>query len=132
MTEGAVAPLRVLRRSLGILAVLAWGLVLVVYGATIVRGGSMEPTLAAGDVVVYRRGDAGLERGAIVLLEHAGWNGGVVHRVVRIDRDGAITTRGDANDVEDRDPVRNQQVRGVAVAVIPTGKVGRTVAEALR
>lgn len=132
MAEGPTAAFRLLRRALGALAILAWGLVLLAYGATIVRGGSMEPTLRSGDVVVYRRGDAGLERGDVVLFEHQGWTGGVLHRVVQIRSDGTLQTRGDANVVGDRDPVRYEQVRGVAVAVIPTGRLGRAVVEALR
>lgn len=121
-----------IRRSLGFVAVLAWGLVLLSYGATVVHGGSMEPTLASGDIVVYRRGTAGLETGDVVLFEHEGWAGGVLHRVAAQTTSGMLTTSGDANDTPDRDPVCREDVRGVAVAVIPTGRMGRTVAEALR
>ncbi|MGB4593960.1 MAG: signal peptidase I [Coriobacteriia bacterium] len=132
MADGPAGALGVLRRALGFVAVLAWGLVLILYGATIVRGGSMEPTLVSGDIVVYRRGSTGLERGSVVLFAHEGWAGGVLHRVATQTPDGALTTSGDANDTPDRDPLRRGDVRGVAVAVIPTGRMGRAVAEALR
>ena len=132
MADGGAPAFRVVRRTFGAVAVLAWGLVLLVYGATVVRGGSMEPTLKPGDVVVYRRGDAGLKRGDVVLFEHEGWTGGVLHRVVQIGGDGTLRTSGDANAVDDREPLRYEQVRGVAIAVIPTGRLGQAVVEALR
>lgn len=132
MSESVASPLGCARRALGVAALLAWALVVVTHGATYVRGGSMEPALVRGDIVVYRRGDAGLDAGDVVLFDHAGQPGGVVHRVVGVLPDGSITTAGDANTAVDRDPVERSQVRGVAVAVLPTGRAGRAIAGALR
>ncbi len=91
-------------------------------GGVYVRGGSMRPALCPGDLVVYRRGRDGIGEGAIVLVAHAGWPGGILHRVLAVGWDGRLMLRGDANPVPDRDPVDPVAVRGVALLVVPCGK----------
>lgn len=132
MTEGAPAPdrFRGVRRFSGIVALAIWGIVMLFFGATIIRGGSMEPSIAPGDIVVYKRSVTVLEAGDIVLFEHPEWPHGVVHRVREVLPDGRLVTRGDANPVADREPVDRRQVRGVAAFVLPSGKAARAVAEA--
>jgi signal peptidase len=88
-----------------------------------VNGGSMEPTLFAGDLAVVRRG-ASADAGDVVLFDTAR-HGRVIHRVERRLPDGSIVTRGDANPVADFDPVAPNQVRGRVVAVLPVGRVVR-------
>ncbi len=83
-----------LRRVASIFAVAAWGLVAVFYGVTVVHGGSMEPAIAPGDVVVYRRSAATVAAGDIVYFSHPEWPQGVVHRVASILPDGSVRTRG--------------------------------------
>ncbi|MDO9556593.1 MAG: S24/S26 family peptidase [Coriobacteriia bacterium] len=82
----------------------------------------MQPTLAPGDLVVYRRGGRGAGEGDIVFFDKEGWPGGVLHRVVCLEPDGSLRTCGDANDVPDREYVDRTYVRGVVVAVLPLGK----------
>lgn len=81
----------------------------------------MEPALFAGDVVIYRRNAPHPARGELVLFNHDG--GLVVHRVAGIDREGCLRTRGDANDSLDTEPVTADDVRGIVVVVVPTGRV---------
>jgi len=102
-----------------LLTIVATGLI---FGATVVRGGSMYPTLVPGDVAIYRRTEATARIGDIVLYAKAGWPGGIVHRVVDLPGDGRMRTRGDANLVADRDSVAPSDVRGVVVAVVPIGR----------
>lgn len=120
------------RRVASLMAVAAWGLVAVFYGITVVHGGSMEPTIAPGDVVVYRRSAATVSQGDIVYFSHSEWPQGVVHRVAGVLPDGSVRTQGDANRVADRDPVPRQRIRGVATVVIPCGRAVAAVADLLR
>ena len=84
-----------------------------------VSGMSMYPALCPGDVVVVDRGRDPLE-GDMVLLHLKGHNP-VLHRVVRVSADGILTTRGDANPVEDREKAPSRSVKGVVVRVLPLG-----------
>jgi len=113
---------RVARTLLGVVAGMLWLAVAFTHGVAVVGGGSMQPVLHSGDVVVYRRGAQGVAVGDLVVFTHPEWSGGVVHRVVSISRDGSLVTRGDANEVEDSQPVSRDRVRGIAVVVVPSGQ----------
>ena len=89
----------------------------------------MEPALIAGDLVVYRRSEPDLRRGDLVLFEHEG--GLVVHRVAGVQRNGALRTRGDANDALDALPVEPDAVRGEVVLVVPAGRAASRLAACL-
>jgi signal peptidase I len=82
-----------------------------------VAGKSMSPALHPGDLVVVRK-DARPRDGSIVLVRAAG-HGAVLHRVVAVGSDGSLTTRGDANPVDDRERVSAAEVSGVVVRVLP-------------
>lgn len=88
----------------------------------------MEPALHAGDLIVYRRTGAALTQGDLVVFEHRGTL--VVHRVAGVLRDGALRTRGDANDVVDAEPVPASAVRGEVALTVPAGAVVASLAEA--
>lgn len=107
------------RRTAGVASVLLAGVLLWAYGVLFVEGGSMEPALHAGDVLVFRRSSAGLCGGDLVVFEHR--DALVVHRVVATLTDGTIRTQGDANRSVDAEPVTQGAVRGEVVAVVPVG-----------
>lgn len=88
----------------------------------------MEPALHAGDLIVYRRTGAILTQGDLVVFEHRGTL--VVHRVVGVLKDGAVRTRGDANDVVDAEPVPAAAVRGEVALTVPAGRLIASLAEA--
>jgi len=88
-----------------------------------VLGGSMSPALSPGDLVIVAR-NARPREGHIVLARSAG-RGAVLHRVVAIGDDGLVTTRGDANAVDDAERIRAAEVAGVVVRVIPIGTLLR-------
>ncbi len=117
-------------RARAIRAVVAWAALIALvatawwfFGWVVVTGGSMRPTLAAGDTFVYRRGNAGLRTGDAVLIRSGG--SGFVHRVVSSAPNGSIVTRGDANPIPDLEPSRRQDVLGKGVLVLRTGTVLR-------
>jgi len=84
-----------------------------------VTGGSMRPALAAGDLVLVDRAvTPGI--GDIALLRVRG-HGPVLHRVVGIDEEGRLETKGDANRIADVRPVERRDTRGVVVRVVPVG-----------
>jgi signal peptidase I len=88
------------------------------YGVLWVSGGSMAPALVPGDVVVVAK-DAQLRQGDIALLKPGA--GFVLHRVTRIERDGRVWARGDANPVADMNPTLRRDVHGRVVGVLPVG-----------
>ncbi len=123
---------RVARGLLGVTAGALWLVVALTHGVAIVGGGSMRPVLHSGDIVVYRRGAQGVTVGDLVVFTHPEWSGGVVHRVVSIDGDGSLVTRGDANATEDAEPVSRDRVKGIAVVVVPSGKAAALARQAAK
>lgn len=101
----------------------AWVLVpTVVLGwqpVTIISG-SMAPTVAPGHVVVvepYAGQD--LSPGTVVTFRDSTQDRLVTHRVAAVDEDGTITTKGDANAVDDQEPLATDRIVGVGRLVIP-------------
>lgn len=116
--------------GLGLLAtaIAAFGLLHIVPGLTnletrTVLTGSMEPTIAAGSVAfVDTATTSSVEVGDIVLFSSADRPIDVLHRVVDVtEQDGIriLTTQGDANEAEDRDPVREDAVLGTTRLALP-------------
>lgn len=102
------------------LAALAIALPLLVGGrAIVISGDSMEPTLGRGDVVVAAAppSSGALRRGSVVTFREGPLL--VTHRVVQTNRDGTITTQGDANPDADSTDVQRRSVVGVARMVVP-------------
>lgn len=94
------------------------------YGSYVVTGGSMEPTIPKGAVVVTRRLDpAELEVGDIATFAIEATPATLVtHRVVAIEGAGptrAIRTRGDANGAVDTRPMDVSQPVARAVYWVP-------------
>lgn len=88
------------------------------YGVVWVAGGSMAPALTHGDVVVVAK-ERALRVGDIALLKSG--SSPVLHRVTRVDSDGRVWTRGDANPVADLNPSLSSSVEGRVVRVLPFG-----------
>lgn len=87
--------------------------------------GSMQPAHPAGSLVVVRpRPAEQVAVGDVITYQLVSGRADVVtHRVVAVRRgaDGttSFVTRGDANRVDDREPVRDVQVRGVVWYSVP-------------
>lgn len=86
-----------------------------------VTGGSMRPALVAGDVVVVER-EAAVGEGDIALVREPGHDA-VLHRVVRLQPDGSVMLKGDANDIGDFSPVPARDIAGRVVRVLPLGRL---------
>ena len=69
------------------------------YHVVAVTGGSMSPTIAAGDLIVITRPPERIEVGMVLTMEVDG--AVVTHRVVAVAPDGTFTTKGDANTARD-------------------------------
>jgi len=124
--------LRPVRLALAAAALLLVALAARSFAGVYVQGGSMEPTLSAGDLVVCRRAPVTATEGDVVLIPRDGWSAGVLHRVVATGLDGAYTTRGDANPTPDRDPVRPAALLGRAVFSVPLGACVRALVRLAR
>lgn len=81
----------------------------------VVLTGSMSPAIEINDFVIVRKPDA-INVGDIVSYKEDDGGMEVLHRVVKIE-DGKITTKGDANNVEDK-PVEISQATGVYVGKV--------------
>lgn len=91
------------------------------YGGAVVLSGSMEPTIAVDELIIVKAED-GYEVGDIVVYQAGRIL--VVHRIVALDGE-TVTTRGDANNVDDG-AVALSQVKGKVIAHIPhVGKIVR-------
>ena len=91
---------------------------------TVVTSGSMSPAIHVGDVVVTSPVPVSevpwLRPGSVVLAADPNHPGSpVLHRLVRHNLDGTLTTRGDANPGPDSTPVRPDRVLGVGRFRIP-------------
>lgn len=84
------------------------------YGASVVLSGSMEPTLSVGDLLIVQAQSA-YETGDIVVYQSGSIP--VVHRIVDISEE-TVTTRGDANNVND-EPFPITAIKGEVIAVLP-------------
>lgn len=104
-----------------VLVALGW-----THGVLYVEGASMEPTLFPGDLIVYRRVGATPDQGDLVIFEHRGTL--VVHRVAGVLRNGALRTKGDANESVDADPVAPAAVHGEVVLMVPAGRAASALA----
>ena len=87
------------------------------YRMVSITGGSMEPTIARGDLVVVGPVPSTVEPGMILVMTVGGQV--VTHRVVTVNDDGTFVTRGDANTVDDDWTGQQVQVDGQYVATIP-------------
>jgi signal peptidase I len=125
-----------LLRKAGARAVLAlvaslvlWSLLPALFGWTprVILSGSMEPRIHVGDVVVTRDvAAASLVKGQVVTVtdpDHPGRTR--THRVVRLNSDGTLTLKGDANRAADTSHASLDAVQGVGVVRVPF--VGRPV-----
>lgn len=93
------------------------------FGASLVLSGSMEPEISTDDLVFVKKPEK-LQVGDVVLYNTGGSN--VLHRITKIDGD-MITTKGDANNTEDK-PISSGAVLGVYTGKIAgAGKVIRFI-----
>lgn len=83
----------------------------------IITSGSMEPRLHVGDVVMINRRDHHLRVHDVITFDRHGQS--VTHRIAKINEDGTIRTKGDANGSLDSEPVKPSDVTGSVVFVVP-------------
>lgn len=83
------------------------------YKPVVVLSGSMEPTYHVGSVIYYKHAAfSDIEVGDSITFR-AGENALVTHRVTQKgELSGTFTTKGDANETEDPNPVAYEEVMG--------------------
>jgi signal peptidase len=92
----------------------------VVFGwkPVVVTGGSMEPLIGRGDVVMVSTAQEAFGRGTVITFRSRTGQGMVTHRITKVSLSG-YETRGDANAVADSDIVRRPDVYGAGRLLIP-------------
>lgn len=91
------------------------------WSSSVVLTGSMEPALAAGDVLVTRPVDADqLRTGQVLLVDDPDRPGELrSHRLQRVRPDGQLVLRGDANPTPDSTLVARSAVHGAGALDVP-------------
>ncbi|HYD10787.1 MAG TPA: signal peptidase I, partial [Acidimicrobiales bacterium] len=88
---------------------------------------SMQPSIAVGDIVLFKDlGGEAPEVGDVVevsvpaeLQREHGYPGRVIHRVVKVDADGTVTTKGDNLDNDDPFTTRVENIDRRVVTSVP-------------
>ncbi|WP_436521661.1 signal peptidase I [Actinoplanes sp. HUAS TT8] len=111
-THRAVAPALLVAALIPLLS--GWSL-------SVVASGSMSPAVEPGDVVLTAPPPAErLRVGAVIRFRPANRAGrAVLHRIARIDAQGRLVTKGDANRVADAEPVPPGAVTGIGRLRVP-------------
>lgn len=124
-----VGPLRCACIAAAALALAVWAAPR--FGIVFVGGWSMTPALTPGDLALYTRVPADARERDIVLVVPRG-SRAFLHRVVAVQLDGSLRTKGDAN--EKADPVASgaDEVAGVVLTVLPSGRALHAVVSGLR
>lgn len=87
------------------------------YSFSLVRSGSMTPTIRVGDMIVTRPAvKAAVHPGTIVMYQHA--SALITHRVLSVNGD-TVTTKGDALQHPDAWTVYASDVKGIYLFKIP-------------
>nr|WP_246303809.1 LamG-like jellyroll fold domain-containing protein [Nocardioides thalensis] len=113
---------RAYRASLLVLVAVALAPLVLGWSSYAVRTGSMEPSIAVGDIVVAQPlpEDTPPDIGRVMVFENPAADDGqlLVHRVIADLDDGTYTTAGDANPLPDTTPVPRDafEARGVLLA----------------
>ena len=84
--------------------------------------GSMSGTIEVGDVVIVKLTNEIQENDIIVYKEE---NSFITHRIIKIDNN-SITTKGDANNSEDKQ-ITKEQVIGKVIKIIPKISIWKKV-----
>ncbi|WP_250032939.1 signal peptidase I [Paractinoplanes maris] len=88
--------------------------------STVVVSGSMMPKIRPGDVISAAPSPDKITAGTVVLVDDPAHPGELLlHRVVRLDDDGRMITKGDANQTADTTPVPMANLVGVPRMRIP-------------
>jgi signal peptidase I len=86
----------------------------------LVASGSMGPSVRAGDLVVlepYHSQD--IDAGTVIRFDDPEGRGSMLHRVVEVDEDGSLVTKGDANAVVDSSALDAGRITGVGRFLVP-------------
>jgi signal peptidase len=91
------------------------------WSPSVVVTGSMEPSIAPGDIVVTAPIEpAALRLGYVIRFrDPSDAHPYLLHRIVKVNTDGTLVTKGDANQTEDSTPVPTANVTGVARLRVP-------------
>jgi signal peptidase len=120
---GGLFPAAGLAALVALLSLGVWSLLPLAMGwiPAVVVSGSMTPAVHPGDLVFYQRTtNADVRPGRIVLADQPGHPGKLLsHRVVSVDPDGTVITKGDANATVDSDALEPGAIRGQARLVVP-------------
>lgn len=112
----------------------AAGLVLVLsrFGVVYLGGWSMAPSYVPGDLMLYRKPPCRPTQGDAVLVAASDSTRPFIHRVVGVEADGCLRTRGDANVSVDVGRAFPEDVAGVVIGAVPSGRATHALVSGIR
>lgn len=108
---------KILTRALLCLAVILTAAAAKGLRVYVVMSSSMEPGIKTGSLIITDTMKKEPAPGRIITF-YTGDNR-VTHRVVRIEEDGTVITKGDGNPCEDPSPVKPDQIEGTVLFSVP-------------
>lgn len=111
--------------SLAAIIIIWFSLGVFSYSPRVILSGSMRPGIQIGDIVIIKKIEGRQAQLGDIIMFPMG-NMKVTHRVIKIQPINGkkyFTTKGDANQEPERDPVLEQNVKGKVVMVVP--KLGK-------
>lgn len=90
-------------------------------GIGVIISGSMSGTIEVNDMVITKAKDEYYVNDIVLYRENESC---VTHRIIDI-RDGLYITKGDANNTEDKDPVKKEDICGKVILTVP--KAGKWI-----
>lgn len=87
------------------------------YRSFLVQSGSMEPSIMTGDIIIVKSSFQYLKNDVVTFEDYQQRR--VTHRIVDIQNNNNITTKGDANRSSDSENITVKQIIGKVILVIP-------------
>lgn len=87
------------------------------YNLFVIKTGSMEPTIKTGSIILSKKMTTYKENDIITFNDFE--RGNITHRIVKKDKEGEFTTKGDFNETEDRNLVEKSNILGKVIFVVP-------------
>ncbi|MBR3163417.1 MAG: signal peptidase I [Clostridia bacterium] len=91
------------------------------YKAYVITTNSMEPSIKEGDAILTKKPkENDLKEGDVITFDRD--NKSITHRIIRVDQENNTSyyvTKGDNNNVEDKEKITYDQVDGKEIMVLP-------------
>lgn len=132
LAAGSLVPALALAIAAVILSIVLTRVPISGYRTVILAGGSMEPSLDNGSMLITQRAEpSGLEAGDVITFRHPSSSTTITHRIISVREENGerwFTTKGDSNATADPDEVAFAQGRTAYRTVLAVPYLGYVLA----